>query len=283
MSKGKTEKKSLFDKVLDLDSRIIFLLLLIVLVVPIAKPIGFPIAVSPYSQKLYNYVEGLKPGSLVLFWSEMGWGWWPAEYRPGTVAIVQRLIEKGVKFIAISGVADDPLIWNYIVTNILDLKDYKYGTDYLVLGYYAGVEAARANFAKNINAMVSVDYIQNKPIDQFPIMNGVTNAKSFDLVIEISSTPAEITIRQFYTAYGTPCGFIGSAGMFSDYLPYFASGQIIGFTCGLSGGAEFEFLFNKPRWGMAALDALSTSHILMVILLCLSNVIYFIKRSGRMN
>ena len=280
MSEGRAERKSLIDKVLDIDARVIFLLLLIVLVVPIARPIGFPIAVSPYTRDLYNHVEGLEPGSLVLFWNNMGWGWWPSEYRPATVSCVQWMIDKGVKFISVSGSADDPLIWDHLLKNLLDLKDYKYGEDYLLLGYYPGGEAAKANFASDIRAMVKVDYLENKPIDEFPIMTGVNDATAFDLVIEISATPAEIILRQFYTAYNTPVGLIGSAGMFSDFLPFYAARQIVGFTCGLRGGAEFEFLTNKPRWGIAALDALSTSHILMVILLCLSNVFYFVKKWG---
>lgn len=280
MSGGKVRPKSLIDRALDLDSRIIFLLLLIVLVVPIARPIGFPISVSSYTNDLYNYVEGLEPGSLVLFWNGMGWGWWPSEYRPATIAFVQQLIDKGVKFISISGTADDPLIWDHILKDIIDLKNYEYGVDYLLMGYYPGGETAKANFASDIRAMVQIDYLENKPIDQYPIMNGVNNAKAFDLVIEISSTPAEILLRQFYTAYDVPCGLIGSAGMFSDFLPFYASGQIVGFTCGLRGGAEYEYLTSKPRWGIAALDALSTSHILMVILLCLSNVLYLIKKWG---
>lgn len=280
MSEGRAERKSLIDKVLDIDARVIFLLLLIVLVVPIARPIGFPIAVSPYTRDLYNHVEGLEPGSLVLFWNGMGWGWWPSEYRPAVVSCVQNMIDKGVKFISVSGSADDPLIWDHMLKNILNLKDYKYGEDYLLLGYYPGGEAAKANFASDIRAMVKVDYLENKQIDEFPIMTGINDATGFDLVIEISSTPAEIILRQFYTAYNTPVGLIGSAGMFSDFLPFYAAHQIVGFTCGLRGGAEFEFLTKKPRWGIAALDALSTSHILMVILLCLSNVFYFVKRWG---
>ena len=280
MSETKNKPKNLIDKILDLDSRVIFLLLLIVLIVPIVKPIGFPIAVSSYTRDLYNYIDKLKPGSLVLFWTEMGWGWWPSEYRPAAVACVQFMINKGIRFISVSGVADDPLIWDHMIKDLLDLKNYKYGVDYLVLGYYPGGETAKANFARDIRAMVKTDYLENKPIDQFPIMNGVNDARAFNLVIEISATPAEIILRQFRTAYGTPVGLIGSAGMFSDFLPYYASGQIVGFTCGLSGGAELEYLTRMPRWGLAALDALSTSHILMVILLCLSNGIYLVKKWG---
>lgn len=278
MSEERLETKSLIDKVLDVDSRVIFLLLAIVLIVPIARPIGFPISVSHYTADLYSYVEGLESGSLVLIWNNMGWGWWPSEYRPATIAFTQYLIDNGIKFISVSGGPDDPLIWDHIVTDILDLKDYEYGVDYLVLGYLPGFEAAKASFASEIHTLVKKDYLQGKTMDQFSIMDGVEDATAFDLVVEISATPAEIIIRQFYTAYDVPVGLIGSAGMFSDFLPFYASKQIVGFTCGLSGGAELEYLTNSPRWGMAALDALSTSHILMVILICFSNALYFIKK-----
>jgi len=278
MSEEKVETKSLIDKALDLNPKVIFILLAIVLVVPTARPIGFPIAVSPYTMDLYNYIENLEPGSLVLFWNNMGWGWWPAEYRPATIALTQYLIDNDIKFISVSGGLDDPLIWDHIVTNLLDLKGYEYGVDYLVLGYLPGFEAAKSSFATDIHALVKIDYMEGKPIDQFPIMDGVDDATSFDLVIEISSTPAEIIIRQFYTAYDTPVGLIGSAGMFSDFLPFYAANQIVGFTCGLRGGAEYEYLTNSPKWGIAALDCLSTSHILMIILICVSNALYLIKK-----
>ena len=160
MSEEKSKEKSLIDQVLNIDSRWIFLLLSIVLIIPLVRPIGFPIAISSYTRDFYNYISGLEPGSLVLIWSTMGWGWWPSEYRPATIAFVQYLIDNDIKFITICGHPDDPLIWDHIVHDLIDLKDYEYGVDYLILGYYPGEEAAKAAFASNVRSIVKTDYLE---------------------------------------------------------------------------------------------------------------------------
>ena len=219
----------------------------------------------------------MEPGSLVLNWNSMSWGFWPTEYRPGAVAVVQHMIDRGLKIVFISWGPDGPLISELMFEELLDLKDYTCGEDYVQLGFYAGQETALASFASNVRSLVKVDYY-GTPIDQLPIMNDVNDATAFDFVIDYSGTPAERILRQYHTPYDIPVGFVYISGMFPDAIPYYSSGQMVGFVNGLRGGAEYELLINKPRWGAASLDSLSTSHIFYAFLVVMVNVLYIYNR-----
>jgi hypothetical protein len=273
MTTTKEQEKDLVNKILDIDPRYLWIVLFILLAITIVRPLGFPLTISPYTKDLYDHIETLEPDSLVLCWNQMSWGFWPTEYRPGAVALVQHLIDNDIKFVFISWGAEGSLIFEQMHTELLDMKDYVYGEDYVDLGFYAGFETALAAFAKDVNGLVKEDYY-GTPLSQLPIMEGVNDANAFDLVIDFSGTPAERILRQYHTAYDLPCGFVYISGMFPDAIPYYSSGQMIGFVNGLRGGAEYEILINKPRWGAASLDALSTSHIFYGILVIFVNILY---------
>jgi hypothetical protein len=276
----KNEEKDLIKKILDINPRYLWIVLFVLLAIPIISPLGFPLTISPYTEDIYDYIDAMEPGSVVLNWNSMSWGFWPTEYRPGAVAVVQHMIEKDLKLVFISWGAEGPLISELMFQDLLDLQDYKYGEDYVQLGFYAGGETALTSFAEDVRGLVKTDYYGTS-IDQLPIMNGINDATAFDLVLDYSGTPAERILRQYHTTYDLPCGFVYLSGMFPDAIPYYSSGQMIGFVNGLRGGAEYELLTNRPRWGAASLDALSTSHIFYAILVVFVNVLYIYDRWGR--
>jgi len=57
---------SVIEKLRNIDRRFIFVAIALTVIVPLLRPIGFPIAVSPSVQRLYDAIEQLPPGSKVL-------------------------------------------------------------------------------------------------------------------------------------------------------------------------------------------------------------------------
>jgi hypothetical protein len=57
------------------------------------------------------------------------------------------------------------------------------------------------------------------------------------------------------------------------------SGQMIGLMSGLRGAAEYEMLLQQPSKGVAAMDALSASHLVMILFIIIGNIGYFVTKS----
>ncbi len=56
---------NILKKVSNIDRRIIYLIIGIVVIVPFFVPMRLPIYVSPSVQSVYDYIESLTPGSVV--------------------------------------------------------------------------------------------------------------------------------------------------------------------------------------------------------------------------
>ena len=54
------------EKFFNIDRRIIYVLLAVVVVIPLLKPMGLPFGVTAETQKAFNAVESLKPGDVVV-------------------------------------------------------------------------------------------------------------------------------------------------------------------------------------------------------------------------
>ncbi len=263
-----------------LDPRYIYLGFALLLILPIVIPFGLPIQVTSYTRDLYNYVEkNIGKGDKVLLWGTMSTGWWPTEYRPGIVAFTQHLFNKGAKLYFISDGNEDPLLVD-TVFSLVDKGQAKYGVDYVNLGYYAGGEVAMSSFAKDVQSLVKTDYYGTS-VDRLPMMKEVKTAKDFKLVMHVTGQPAEWLLRQYKTAYGIDCGWVGSSGMVAIFLPYYASGQVVGFLAGLRGGAEYETLTRRPGIGLASTDAMSIGHLYFAFIIVLANVIYLAQKKVR--
>lgn len=265
-------------RLVNLDQRYYYLALIILLVTPIIRPIGLPILVTAPTKDFYQYVNNnIQENDKILIWGGMSVGFWPTEYKPGVIAAVQHFFDIGAKIYWISDATEDPVICDQYVFPTIRKGSAVYGVNYVNLGYYSGGEMAMSAFAKDISSLVTQDYYRT-PVNQLPMMREVSDANDFDFVIHITGSPPEWLLRQYNSAYGKDCGFISISGMMGIYLPYYASGQLVGFINGLRGGAEYETLTGNPGIGLASTDTVSTGHIFFSFLIVFTNVLYLIKR-----
>ena len=247
-----------------------YVLLLAVLIGPLLKPIGIPIKISEGTQSAYDVIDSLEPGSKVVF----GFDYSPgnaAEMEPQAIAILKHLLSKDVKVIGISFQAQGPML-AVKAFEAAGWTEKEYGIDYVNLGYRAGGQGAVAAFASDVPGTFNTDY-QGKSVSSFPIMQGVKTAADVDMIITIApGTPGpEDYVRQVYSTYKTPlvCGVPAVA--ITQVAPYVQAQQIKGILGGLPGAAEYELLMNQPGKAVAAMDAQSLAHLLIVALIILRN------------
>lgn len=270
---------NLMEKMQNVDTRIIYIVLLIVLSVPLLRPIGIPLQISPMTRAVYDIIEGLNPEKDVVLLS--------MDYSPGAgldaevcpVAVVEHLMQRGIKWIAISfGTTDGPMMTNRIMAD-LEQRGYKYGEDFANLGYMAGEENAVRLFALDCLS-VPTDVRGNKT-SELPVMQGIETIKDFAFVIQFSMSTPEMWIRQVVD----PMGVLFATGTVTvsvpSIVPYYNSGQVKGVMGGVSSAAQYELLCNKPGRGAAMMDAQSMGHLIIIFFIALGNVGYFMSKKEK--
>ncbi len=248
-----------------------YVILLVVLAGPLLKPIGIPIRISNETENSYKVIDSLAPGSVVVF----GFDYTPgnaAEMEPQALAVLKHLLTKDVKVIGISFLAQGPMLAEKALA-ITGWSDREYGVDYVNLGYRAGGQGAVAAFAADVVGTFNTDYSGN-PSSSLPIMKGIKTAGDVDMIITIApGTPGpEDYVRQVYSTYKTRlvCGVPAVA--ITQVAPYVQARQVEGILGGLPGAAEYELLMNQPGKAVAAMDAQSLAHLLIIVLIILRNI-----------
>jgi hypothetical protein len=272
---------SIWQRINTLDRRYTSFLAWIVVLFPLLNPLGLPIPISPDAHAWYDYVENeINDGDVVLFTPMYGVSGMP-ELFPMTVATMKHLLTKDVQIVVVSFWNQGPLVFNTLLTQV-DPADYGYvyGEDWIRLGYIPGSETAMGSFAANIHTTVSADYVEGRSLDSFPMMADIQQGEDIDVIVSIETgTPGTPEwMRQFNAPFGTPqiTGCIGVS--VSGMIPYVQSGQLQALMPGLTVSAEYEILLNKPGLAVAGVDAVSTSHLYVTLLVIVGNLAYFMTR-----
>ena len=274
---------SIIKRMLDLDQRIIYLLLFILLAFPILNPVILPMAVQEYSLEAFQFADSIPEGSIVLIEGGNSAATYP-QCGPGLVANIYHLLTKGVKLVFFS-IGSEQQFWTQkaIDTALSKLPPgtpAENGVDWVNLGYIPGGESAVAAFANDIRSVVSKDYF-GTPIDQIPLMEDVNDATAFAAVFWWGGSEGSIPygVRQFVGPFGIPMAGSCTTNEVPNYSPYISSGQLKGLFGGIRGSAEYEYLLKLPGPALGQAMATNFGGLYWLILVVLGNIFYFILKS----
>ena len=274
--------KGIWDKLENIPREVLYGILLVVFVVPMIYPLGLPVPISANVKRWYDTVDALPAGSVVMI--DFGYsGGGEPELGPMAVAVYHHLFKRGdIKVICMSTSIEGPQLWDKAIAEIRPEQRYgaQYGVDYIHIGYIAGTETAMAAIGKDLRATTSTDY-KGTPLDTYPIMDGIVDASSFDLLIcyTTGGDQSEGWVRQWYTVYGTKYMCSVLAMMVPTMLPYQNAGQIISVTSGAQAG-EMEGLVRVPARGIKSADVITLTHLLCLAYVAIGNIAYLGKRFG---
>lgn len=266
----------LVQKLQNVDRRIIYYLLLVVTIGPLLRPIGIPMQVSPMTRAVYDIIEGMDPARDVVLLS--------MDYSPGAgldadvapKVVVEHLAQRGIKWVAISfDTTDGPMMTNRIITS-LESRGKQYGVDFANLGYMAGGENAIRRFA--LDCLTVPADVRGTATANLPVMKGIKSIKDFAFVLQFSMGSPEAWLRQVVDPMGIKFALGTVTVSVPGVVPYYNSGQVKGILGGLSSGAQYEFLLNRPGRGAAMMDAQSMSHLLIILFIVLGNIGFFLTR-----
>lgn len=275
---------SILEKIQNIDRRYIYLLTWIAVLFPLINPLGLPVTIGKYSTNYHNYIDELPEDSVIMVTFDYGISAMPELY-PLTIATFTQLWSHDFKIIVVASWLQGPMVMDVLLEEIdpVDMYGKVYGEDWIELGWFAQGEIGMAALGKDIWATLPVDYIENKPTSSFPMMQNIKTAEDVDLIISFETGTPGLPewIHQWQTPYDTGI-IMGCIGvMVPEVAPYLQTEQLGALIPGLTASAEYELLLERPGLAIAGVDAISMSHLLVVVLVIMGNVAYFLSESRR--
>jgi len=276
----------------NIDRRIIYLILLIVVVLPLIFPSVEKVRVMPPVEKLYYAIDTIPPEKAVIV---------DFDYEPQTApeldpmgfAILRHVFKRRIKLLVLSlyvqplGLAQNALtqvIEEFNSAAKTNADSIIYGRDYVFLGWVPPPIIPILGMGESITGVYTVDYYGNQT-DTLPLMEEITNYNDVGLLVSLSGSD----IPKYWIAYaqsrfGLPVGAGITAVSASEFYPYLQTGQFSGMLVGMKGGAEYEEMVERTlkiksrRKASEALLSLTYAHIVMILFIVIGNIGYFAKR-----
>ncbi|MEA2030318.1 MAG: hypothetical protein U9N55_01820 [candidate division Zixibacteria bacterium] len=282
---------NIFDKLMKLDRRWIFLLLAIVCVWSYLVPFDIPIMTEPESEAIYSFIDSLPPGDIVFIAIDYD----PnnlAELHPMTYAIVEHCWRKKLKVIFSALSQNGPGMADQAIRDISDslLVDKVYngvefkgreivrGVDYCFLGYKPYYALIILGMGQDFRLPFPNDYY-GTPLDSLPMMRNVINYDQVSCVIDLSGgniTDAWISYGQGRFNFPLALGLTGV--MTSQYYPYLGSGQVFGIMGGLLGAAQYEEMADNPGRAKEGMRIQFFAHLVIIFFIVIGNIGFFMTR-----
>lgn len=258
--------------------QIIYILTVLVVLLPLIRPIGMPIVLTHWVERGFHEIDSLQPGNKVLVtfdYSASG----AADVHPAAAVIFKHLMDRDVKVITVSFVAEGSRFAPLLMSEHEEAGKV-YGEDFVHLGFLSGYETALAALVSDIPGTCPVDS-RNSSVSSYPIMEGVKSAADVDMFIAITGgTPGPGQYVRQLEPYKDCAKIVMAtvAVVAAGAEPYLDSGQVLGLIAGTKGAAEYETLLDQPGTAVANMDAQSFAHLLVVGLIVVGNVNYFMTR-----
>jgi len=284
-------------KVLDaIDRRWVFLWMGLAVAVPILW-IGltgrtFPETPTPAARAVYEAIDSLPTGSLVLF----AFDYDPAssgELQPMSTSLLRQCAAKGHRIVCIALWPLGGNLAQETITNVIreDYPNMREGVDFVNLGYQAGNEG--------VMKVALTDFIKAFPVDsrgqaasKIEMLRGVKRVSDFPLLINVSAGyPGNKEWIQYVitSSEGKMKMVAGCTGVQAPQMyPYYPA-QLAGLLGAIKGAAEYESLVNQSIGGIAPPKYLEAQrrmapqlfgHLLMVLLIIVGNIIFFANKRG---
>jgi len=269
---------NILERIAKVDRRIIFLLVGLAAIIPLLFPIGLPVDITQPVKSVYDTIEALPEGSIVVVSVDYDPGS-EAELFPATLAFIDHCFRKNLRVYMMGLWPAGIPLGNIVFEELAPKYNKVYGVDYINVGYKPGGAVMLLSLGRNVADVVATDYA-GVPIDSFPLGKAVKSAGDMSVVMTFSAGDPGILhwIIYFNARFGTTiCGATTAISAPRQYQ-YLASGQLTGLLGGLKGAAEYETLVKRKGRATAGMDSQSIVHVLIVIFIIIGNIILIYER-----
>jgi len=257
-----------------------------------AQDIGFfseyNMPISPRTQQVYAQINAVPERSPVLL---------IADYEPSLAeelnaqarTLLHSLIQRKLKVLIVSTTFTGPQVMQNMWDDLADREaaSYRYGEDYINLGYLPAQEMSLLLFGQNPLSAVRVDFKNLRDLKEYPLASTLERVpqeslgKAIPLIVYLSGSEESLRlwIEQVIARQSDVRMIAGvSAGLEPYTYPYVAAGQLAGVLAGLTGAAEYEALTQAPGRAVRSIDSQAGVHLVIVGLIILGNIVYVLGR-----
>jgi hypothetical protein len=265
-------------KLLAIDSRIIYLLVGLALLIPLIKPLGLPIEISSNSLDFYNYLKGIPEDSIVFFdlaFRETG----QAEFGPSVLASFEMLIKQGVKIVVGGQWEQAPFFMQKELEKRGESFGAQYGVDWVNIGYKPGGTATWRVIIEDFwKGAAGVDCKGTK-FEDIELMERVEKLDEDTfaaIIIWQAGTPGADTWMTYTPEVPLLSAQMG--GGVASSVRYLKSGQMQAILGGMRGAAEFEKLTGCLGEAIGLLDAQGLAILIIIAFVVLGNIAWFMSK-----
>lgn len=276
-------ESSILNKIRDLDSRIIYAILIISLLIPYVRPLGLPIPIGDEIEDYYELITTIEEGSVIAIELASDPSTIP-QLRSAHQITILKLLERNCKLVFFH-MRDDaqPLheeMMEWVLENFPLADKPVYGEDWVNLGYLVDAESTVAALASGVKDFVSSDAYDNE-LSSLPMLDEIEDGSDFDLVLWNDGSRGIFTymLRQWQEVYGTPLVVIAVSINKPTVMPYLQSGQVSAGSFGIDGSAQLEYISGYVGDATKATEPGSLAGLSIMMLLIIGNVVYFIQKS----
>jgi hypothetical protein len=264
----------------NLDRRIIYLLVGLVVTLLLLLKVIMPIRISEEVRMAYNEIDKLPPNSIVFISIDYDAASEP-ELQPMLVAILRHCFQKDIKVILSGQWALGLPLGEIALNKVAREYNKEYGKDYINIGYRPGLTALMVGIGREIRDFYATDY-KGIPLDSFPFMRKVHNYNDIDILVGLEAGATGDAWVMYAGARFNQKIILGATGVVApDLYPYLQAKQIAGIIAGLQGAAEYESLVKRPGTGILGMPAQSAVHGLIILFIIISNIAFLLTKKKR--
>jgi hypothetical protein len=263
-------------RISNLDRRIVFLAVAVAVTIPLLVPIGLPVEVSEPVQKVYDVIQSLPPGTVVLMSIDYDPSGAPELY-PATLSVMRQCFSRNLRVMVLGMWATGvPLGQRALQAVAVDEYHKVYGKDFVNFGFRPGGAVMLVNLGRNVQDVCRQD-VYGTPVADLPIMKDIRSAKDFGFVITFSmgDPGSDQWIWYYHARYRGNLATAQTAIGAPKYYQYMQTGQLVGLIGGMKGAAEYERLVAKPGLATVGMDSQSIAHMLIIGFIVLGNFLYW--------
>lgn len=261
----------------NLDRRIIFLILLVVVTIPLIVSVGGEIPPTAPVRSAYEAVESLEAGDYLMVSIDFDATSAP-ELMPMLRSVLRQAFENDVRVLMLGHLAIGLPLGHMALEEIAAEYGAEYGVDYANLGYRPGYIAVMIAMGREIGDIYSTDY-RGTPIREMPVTEHIHSYGDIDLLFGFEhGAVIDYWVRYAQARFDQRMAFGTTAVMAPDAYPYLQSQQIEGLVGGLKGAAEYETLVGHPDLGTRGMPAQEWGHLLVIGFIVMGNLGYFFTR-----
>lgn len=260
-----------------IDRRIVYLCVVLFIALPFVVSVKLSVIPTMPTKRFYEAVEKVPKGKAVLIAANFETGT-EGENAPQTMATIEHLMRKGIPIIIMGETIQGPELVQGYVEKIGKRYGYRYGRNFVNLGYLPGGQPALERFCRSVWQTKPEDF-RGRPLTELPLMQRVRSAKDIGLVAEFTgSGTLPGYVQTFWAQFKVPLvqGCTGIIG--PEQFPYLDTGQLSGLQVGLKGAVEYEALLNYNSLGYRRMIPQSLGHIATLILILLGNLGMWLSR-----